>query len=131
MKKILILVIALLLTCSVACAEFDLSSMSYDDLVALSQSVTAEIMGRPEWKEVKVSSGVYEIGKDIPEGSYSIECDNPRHAIIEVRKPGKSNFVFYKLISSGEIIGKVILEAGNTIEISNDVIFKPPVSLGF
>ena len=86
MKKLICIILIMCLFPVVALAD-DLASMSYEDLIALSRQIAVEIMSRPEWKEVKVSSGVYEIGKDIPEGSYSIECDNPRHAIIEVRKP--------------------------------------------
>ena len=130
MKRIICIVMLAVMLPVIALAD-DLTAMSYDDLISLSRQLTAEIMSRPEWKEVKVQSGIYEIGTDIPEGSYSIECDNKNHSIIEIKKPGKGNPVFYKLISSGESIGKVTLEAGNTIDIKGDVIFRPPVILGF
>ena len=129
MKKIICLCLIICLFSAISFAE-DLSSMTYDDLIEMNRKITAEIIKRPEWKEVTVPAGVYVIGKDIPAGEYSIECVD-RSSIIEVNRIGKKSYVFYNLISQGEVIGKITLEEEHTISLSGTVIFRPPVLLGF
>lgn len=74
--KRLILFATCLILCIVSSAAFaqdvDLSSMSYEDLIALQTQVVKEITSRAEWKEVTVPAGVYEIGVDIPAGHWTI-----------------------------------------------------------
>lgn len=53
-------------------AEIDLSGMSFAELVDLQQQITAAIMQTDEWQEVKVPSGFYEIGRDIPAGRWTL-----------------------------------------------------------
>lgn len=61
------------LTVTFASAEsIDLSSLTYDELIALSTKITMEIMSRPDFKTVKVPPGAYEVGKDIPAGKWTI-----------------------------------------------------------
>ena len=52
--------------------NIDLSSYSWDELVALSTQINLELMSRPEFKEVKVPTGAYKIGVDIPAGKWTI-----------------------------------------------------------
>lgn len=61
-----------MLLCPAALAEVDLQSMTFDELVELREQITAEITSRPEWKEVTVPAGIYEIGVDIPAGHWTI-----------------------------------------------------------
>ena len=75
MKKLvsLLLVVTLAFVVTVSCAEsIDLSSLSYDELIALSSKITMEIMSRPDFKTVKVPPGAYMVGKDIPAGKWTI-----------------------------------------------------------
>ena len=50
----------------------DLSSYSWDELIALSSQINTELMSRPEFKEVKVPTGAYKVGVDIPAGKWTI-----------------------------------------------------------
>lgn len=63
-------------------AETDLSSLSFEELLALQDKVYAELMNRPEWTEVTVPAGVYEIGMDIPEGMWTITAE--KHAWVSI-----------------------------------------------
>ncbi len=75
MKKMfsLFLIAITVLTVTFASAEsIDLSSLTYDELIALSTKITMEIMSRPDFKTVKVPPGAYEVGKDIPAGKWTI-----------------------------------------------------------
>ena len=77
MKRIIsiIAIIALLITLFTPIAlsdSIDLSSMSWDELVALSAKINAELMSRPEFKEVTVPRGAYKVGEDIPAGKWTI-----------------------------------------------------------
>ncbi len=66
-----ILALVLLLP-TLALAEIDLSGLSYNELVALKDRINKAMWESQEWQEVSVPQGVYEIGKDIPAGHWSI-----------------------------------------------------------
>ena len=73
MKRISIsIVFLLLLIPAFAFAEVDLSGMSYDDLVSLNKQVGMAIMQSDEFDSVTVPMGIWEVGVDIPEGTWII-----------------------------------------------------------
>ncbi len=82
MKKILFCSRALSfgLACSLALSPLlpsradgvDLSDMSFDELVALRDQIDMAIWSSAEWQEVEVPEGIYQVGKDIPAGHWSI-----------------------------------------------------------
>ena len=63
--------VALLIAPS-AHAAVDLSGMTFDELLALKEQINAALWASDEWQEVTVPAGVYEIGKDIPAGHWTI-----------------------------------------------------------
>ena len=131
MKRfITLLLIIVCITCS-ANAETDLSSLSYTDLLALQKAVVAEIISRPEWKQVEVPVGQWIIGEDIPEGYYSITAPKDHLVIVKSTPIGSTSFDFYQVLGKGETAGKVFLKAGCVLEINEAVILSPPISLGF
>ena len=71
MKKLFALLLLLIIPAS-AIAEIDLSSMSYDELVALKDQINLAIWNSQEWQEVEVPQGVWLVGEDIPAGHWSI-----------------------------------------------------------
>ena len=76
MKKLitLLLILALALP-ALALADLpDLSGLSYDELVELKDKINLAMWKSQEWQEVTIPVGVWEIGKDIPEGHWSIRC---------------------------------------------------------
>lgn len=133
MKKALIIAIAIVLVAVVAYAEVTLSSMSYDELIELNHQLTAEIMSRPEWKEVTVPPGIWQVGEDIPAGTYSIKSE---FAGVTIWRKAKDDYsddgMFYaEIIKDDSPCGKIKLDKGMVVEISGEVIFAPPMSLGF
>lgn len=74
MKKVLVLLVALLCLSSAFAEEIDLSSLSFSDLAALRDRCQMEMMTRDEWQEVTVPQGIWEVGKDIPAGTWLIRC---------------------------------------------------------
>ena len=76
MKKSLTLLTSVLLVLFLSFSAFaesiDLSSMSYDELLSLQNRIVKEIQTRPEYKVVKVPTGVYKVGEDIPVGKWTI-----------------------------------------------------------
>lgn len=74
MKKLFAVCLLMMLVSTVAFAEVDLSAMSFDELAALRDQCQMEMMNRDEWQEVTVPQGVYEIGKQIPAGTWIIRC---------------------------------------------------------
>ena len=99
MKRLFILILAaLILAGSAAADSIDLSSMSYDELVALREQLNLAIWNCQEWQEVTVPEGTYIIGKDIPAGHWSIRTLADKHEYFNIfyfdvpdefgRKPG-------------------------------------------
>ena len=72
----LLLIVSILFTFTYATADLDLSSMSFEDLIALRDKVMDEILTREEWDDVLIPAGVYEIGVDIPEGMWTITAES-------------------------------------------------------
>jgi hypothetical protein len=129
MKKLIIAVLIAALIPVIALADVDLASMKFDELVALQKKIVAEIMSRPEWKEVTIPAGNWEVGKDIPVGFYSITATDD---ISMVRLEDKDeHFVFYKTMSKDEVCGKAEFAAGSVLYINKPVILAPVVLLGF
>lgn len=74
MKKIICIIMILLLSPVFALAEVDLSGMSYQELVALKEQINLAIWNSKEWQEVTVPQGIWEVGKDIPAGKWTVKC---------------------------------------------------------
>ena len=84
MKRILVLLMALLCFAGIASADaFDLSGMSYEELVALKEQVDLAIWNSKEWQEVEVPEGVWVIGQDIPAGKWTIKAADGITAMVE------------------------------------------------
>lgn len=82
MKKLLsVLAIAILLPV-IACAEIDLSAMSYDELVELSKQVGLAIMNHESFDSVSVPIGLWEVGVDIPEGTWVLTSSNGNYVSV-------------------------------------------------
>lgn len=85
MKKL----IAVLLLCCMfiypAVAEIDLSSLSFYELAELRRNCQFEMMNRPEWKEVQVPQGIWQVGKDIPAGDWIIKCADVGRTNVSMR----------------------------------------------
>lgn len=84
---VLVVVLALALPL-VSNAEVDLGGMSYDELVALQEKINFALWQCDEWQKVIVPHGVYEIGKDIPEGHWSVTSsdDNAFTSVVWCKK---------------------------------------------
>lgn len=63
--------------------NFDLSGLSFDELVALKDQINLAIWNSQEWQEVTVPQGVWKVGEDIPAGTWTVTCaDSWRKSII-------------------------------------------------
>ena len=135
MKKLICLIAAISLLFSIAIAETDFSSMSYDELISNYHELVAEIMSRPEWKEVPVPAGVWKIGEDIPEGTYSIKTYET-YCVVEVWRRALDDYTdkglyYTEVLTPEKPCGKIELPAGMLIKLGNIAVFAPPVILGF
>lgn len=83
MKKLLSVILAtVILTSAAAMADVDLSGMTFDELAALRDQCQAEMMKRDEWQEVVVPQGIWEVGAQIPAGTWVVKCyDSNRNDI--------------------------------------------------
>jgi len=73
MKKLVLLTLLLIALSVPALAEVDLSGMSFDELVVLSDQINLAMWNSQEWQEVTVPQGVWKVGEDIPEGHWTIK----------------------------------------------------------
>lgn len=136
-KKILVALMVAGMMAMPVMASVDLSGMSFEELLELQKEVNMAIWESDGWQEVEVPVGVYQVGKEIPAGDWTLA-------------PAKStaNFASYESNNSGDLKGlimngsltekdgdeaKVSLYEGNWIEISiNNMVFKPyTVSFSF
>lgn len=107
MKKTLVLIIALVILSSACLAVTlpDLSGYSFSELAALRDRCLSEMMNRDEWQEVTVPQGCWEVGVQIPAGTWLIRCaDLDRDSLLmaecEIRwgkgRPDNSGYWDYK-----------------------------------
>lgn len=128
MKKLAFVLILVLLFPVVACAEVDLSALTYAELLDLQSSINAEIVTREEFKQATVPAGSYIVGEDIPAGTYTLSLgEGSFMAIIDV-----NNYDTVHSITSDSSVGKIVLSDNDTVEISaGSILFKTYSGLGF
>lgn len=134
MKRLIVLLTACILIVPVAIAS-DLSSMTIDELILLRNEIAAEIMSRPEWKEVTVPCGTWIVGQDIPAGVYCINMKK-EGLYVSVKRPtsnGKTDLIVNQGINSqAEKVGRVELIDDDIVTVKYaEAVFSPAVSLGF
>ena len=106
MKKVLSLILAIvLLIGSVALADIDLTGMSFNELRILYEQVQQALIDTKQGGTVKVGSGTYVVGKDIPAGKWTITPEDKQFGIVYVYKnaedcENKKNEVMCDLIVS-------------------------------
>ena len=129
MKRLIAVLLISCFVCSVAAAD-GISGLTFEQLLVLRQEITAEIMSRPEWKEVEVPAGTWVIGEDIPAGVYSIKNTKGLN-VVRVEDGDGRVAGLYKTFDDDELYGRVELEDGCVLTCYYPLIFAPPVSLGF
>ncbi len=73
MKKLFALLLVLIALPAAALGDLpDISGLSYTELVQLKDQINLAMWNSQEWQEVTVPPGIYEIGKDIPAGHWSM-----------------------------------------------------------
>ena len=145
MKKLLLALILVLALPVCAHADVDLSSMTFDELVALSDQINLAIWNSQEWQEVTVPQGLWKVGEDIPEGHWTIKAADGVYAYVsygntlednnkEVSYMSKDYYServtseSYRSFEKGEDIIQIDIDvkAGSYVEIeSGDVVFSP------
>ena len=78
MKRMLfsVFICIVLLSLAPACfaENYDFSDWTFEELVDLRDQINLALMSRPEYQSVEVPQGVYEVGKDIPAGKWTIRA---------------------------------------------------------
>lgn len=75
MKKLLSVVLIMSLLIPAALSEgIDLSGLTFRELEDLRNQCLLEMMKRDEWQEVTVPQGVYQVGVQIPAGTWTVRC---------------------------------------------------------
>lgn len=141
MKKIisLFLVFVILSMPAALAEEIDVKKYSYKQLELIEKAIRHEMMTRPEWKRVTVPVGIWKVGDDIPAGTYSIRATPEGITSVNLWRRAKDDYSSNGLIlcesvifDETDLIGKVIFEEGNVLEISGSPVYLcPPVSLEF
>ena len=132
MKRLLVIALVLVLTlplAGVANVSVDVDSMSYEELVALSEKVQLALFGRSLMDGVEVPLGKYVVGKDIPAGAYVISASG-YHASVSVQtwlSDGETQDVFFVL--EDDESQKITLSDGMIINIYSIAKFTGKVSI--
>ncbi|MDI9521630.1 MAG: hypothetical protein QM308_10840 [Bacillota bacterium] len=146
MKKTVSLILAVvMLACFAFTASYaegiDLSSLSYEELIALQSKITLEIMSRPDFKTVKVPPGAYKVGVDIPAGKWTITASEGACEVYwgksldeyGVEVPWSDRIDYLDDWGSNSTVSWELVEGTYIVVSRNAVTFTPyvPVSLGF
>ena len=153
MKRTLCIVLAFILVLALApaaFAEWDLSGLTFDELVALKDQINRAMWDSADWQEVTVPQGVWQVGADIPAGKWTIKPVPWGHSYIRIGNELKDAGTDVKGIASETVNDPdyeyydavkdktewtVDLSAGQYVVINyGDVIFTPYAgkpSLGF
>lgn len=140
MRKLLCVLCAAMLLCSVALAEnIDLSGLSFQELVTLRDRCLGEMSTRYEWQEVTVPPGVWEVGVDIPAGHWSFRADPTVRGLLSafiqygdvLYDTGKeingfaSSFLFYHNFEEADPVYDLVLTTGYLVVFNAPVIVTP------
>ena len=83
MRKIICILLLVCMTTFAAAESVDLSGMSFDELVALKERINLAIWECQEWQEVTVPEGLYVVGEDIPEGTWTIKAATTHFTVVK------------------------------------------------
>lgn len=129
MKKLLTLIIALALILPAAASASipDISDLTEVELHELQRQIQLKLFSDKLVDGVKVSPGVYVVGKDIPEGEYRIEYQTEdKHALATFSAYREEPFFSFSSVlgySGPYEIGKIELTAGITVRIESDSLY--------
>ena len=87
MKRTLCIILAFVLLIPLAPAAFadwDLSGLSFDDLVALRDQALRAMWDSADWQEVTVPQGLYKGGSDIPAGKWTIKAPAGGYTVVKI-----------------------------------------------
>ena len=120
MKRCLgVLLAIVMLTVPALAEELDLSSMSTDELISLSNRVSSELKSRFSSDADAIAEGVYVVGRDIKSGAYEFTCTSMRDVFI---RSDVSVYVFPDEASLGDmdkaIQGAECLRIDDTIRLN-------------
>lgn len=84
MKKLISIILLLIVCMTAVCSaeDVDLSGYTLDQLIALRQKITMAMWETEEWQEVRVPMGIYQVGKDIPAGKWTVRCAVDKYSVI-------------------------------------------------
>ena len=130
MKRLITVLLIMMLVSG--CAVAEMSDLTLEELFTIRDQINQEILSR-EQKEFKVPSGVWVIGEEIPAGSYSIA--SPLHfgtvTVYRSQEKGFSNLVGEFAVYQDDPLGKVTLENGWVVILSQSMVFAPPKGIEF
>lgn len=86
MKRIIaVLLVSILMMSGIAqAAEISLSDLSWEELIALREQISREMMARDQWQSVVVPQGLYQVGKEIPAGKWTVSCAGTYATVIKI-----------------------------------------------
>lgn len=111
----------------------DPATATLEELIAARTAIERAIMSRDDYKEVTVPAGTYAVGDQIPAGEYTVASKAVLALVTVYGEGGKEAFDLDGMytLSGSEDIGRLVLEDGQTIEITGSVVFTPYAGLGF
>lgn len=87
MKRVFSLALACVLVLTLAPAAFadwDLSGLTFDELVALKDQINLALWNSADWQEVTVPQGIYKVGTDIPAGKWTIKAPDSGYTVVKI-----------------------------------------------
>jgi|LSQX01.2.fsa_nt_gb hypothetical protein len=125
MKKTFALLLALLMMTSTASAV-SIDTLSLDELMDLRIRIEERIIELSEDWSLRVPMGIYEVGKDVPAGSYSVESEKGNRARFMLsssyEKALSNTVLFSEYLSEDKEFGKIIFSDGQFLKIEDNAV---------
>jgi ABC-type phosphate/phosphonate transport system substrate-binding protein len=125
MKRLFSLLLVFLICASVPAFAIDMTSLSNDELIQLRSDLADEMLSRGMTASMKIPTGDYIIGEDIPAGSYTVTTDQVLVSITV------GDYESMYVLTPDSPIGKLSLEDGKKFCITSAVTLTKYTGLSF
>ena len=121
MKKLIAitLILAMIVSAAALADLPDISGLTNEELIELNHQIQMRLFSEKLAEGVNIPVGTYTIGEDIPAGSYRIETSSDLGVLLVTSPDGKSIGTYLLGTTYDTLeIGKIVLEEGQTFELS-------------
>lgn len=124
MKRFFALLLVLCSFCACSFASEDpFECLTDEQVLLISQMAHNELITRGYIKSAVVPQGVYIVGVDLPSGTYSVSHEGSVSTVEVYPSAASQDDIYDYTIYDDEIIGRIVLEDGQRLEVKHKPVF--------